>query len=163
MGELKVTPEKSLQGGPKAASRAVLLLVRLGQASQACDLFLKHRTALLKHNLRQLKTEGATVHYIKRITGLFFPFITDTGREISRVFARNKVCASGWSPHLSQNCITYSLIYFVSSAFVVWSRNEVSKFCNNFKKHVFTPQSTLTTVSECVALVRHQSEQVCYV
>nr|CAG4641498.1 EOG090X021B [Eurycercus lamellatus] len=139
MNELKVTPEKSLQGGPRAASRAVLLLVRLGQAAQACDLFLKHRTALLKHNLRQLKTEGATALYIKRITGVFFPFLVDTGREISRVFANNRVCAS---------------------AFVVWSRNEVNKFGNNFKKHVFTPQSTLTTVAECVALVRSHSEQL---
>lgn len=95
MSELRVTPEKSLQGGPRAASRAVLLLTRLGQASQACDLFLKHRTALLKHNLRQLKTEGATVLYFKRITSLFFPFIVETGREISRVFINNKVCASG--------------------------------------------------------------------
>ena len=94
MSELRVTPEKSLQGGPRAASRAVLLLTRLGQASQACDLFLKHRTALLKHNLRQLKTEGATVLYFKRITSLFFPFIVETGREISRVFINNKVFQS---------------------------------------------------------------------
>jgi hypothetical protein len=95
MNELRVSPDKSLQGGPRAASRAVLLLSRLGQASQACDLFLKHRSALLKHNLRQLKTEGATTLYIKRITSLFFPFVADTGREISRVFPKNKVCASG--------------------------------------------------------------------
>ena len=95
MNELRVSPDKSLQGGPRGVSRAVLLLSRLGQASQACDLFLKYRTALLKHNLRQLKTEGATVTYIKRITGLFFPFVVDTGREIFRVFPNNKVCASG--------------------------------------------------------------------
>nr|SVE76248.1 EOG090X021B [Daphnia longispina] len=139
MNELRVSPDKSLQGGPRAASRAVLLLSRLGQASQACDLFLKHRSALLKHNLRQLKTEGATTLYIKRITSLFFPFVADTGREISRVFPQNKVCAS---------------------AFVVWSRNEVGKFGNNFRKHVFTSGSTLTTVAECVALVRSHSEQL---
>nr|CAG4636815.1 EOG090X021B [Ceriodaphnia reticulata]SVE72797.1 EOG090X021B [Ceriodaphnia reticulata] len=139
MNELRVTPEKSLQGGPRAASRAVLLLSRLGQASQACDLFLKHRSALLKHNLRQLKTEGATTLYIKRITSLFFPFVVETGREISRVFPKNKVCAS---------------------AFVVWSRNEVGKFGNNFRKHVFTSGSTLTTVAECVSLVRGHSEQL---
>nr|CAG4639827.1 EOG090X021B [Daphnia pulex]SVE84731.1 EOG090X021B [Daphnia pulex] len=139
MNELRVSPDKSLQGGPRAASRAVLLLSRLGQASQACDLFLKHRSALLKHNLRQLKTEGATTLYIKRITSLFFPFVADTGREISRVFPKNKVCAS---------------------AFVVWSRNEVGKFGNNFRKHVFTSGSTLTTVAECVALVRNHSEQL---
>lgn len=49
---------------------------------------------------------------------------------------------------------------FVFSAFVMWSRNEVNKFASNFKKHVFSPQSTLTTVAECVALVRTQSEQL---
>nr|SVE74045.1 EOG090X021B [Daphnia barbata] len=139
MNELRVSPDKSLQGGPRAASRAVLLLSRLGQASQACDLFLKHRSALLKHNLRQLKTEGATTLYIKRITSLFFPFVAETGREISRVFPKNKICAS---------------------AFVVWSRSEVGKFGNNFRKHVFTSGSTLTTVAECVALVRGHSEQL---
>ena len=76
----------------------------VGQASQACDLFLKHRTALLKHSLRQLKTEGATVLYIKRITGLFFPFVVDTGKEIARVFPKNQVCASGspFSPNLKK-------------------------------------------------------------
>ena len=30
MSELRVSPEKSLQGGPRGASRAVLLLSRLG-------------------------------------------------------------------------------------------------------------------------------------
>lgn len=105
MNELRVTPEKSLQGGPRAASRAVLLLSRLGQAPQACDLFLKHRSALLKHNLRQLKIEGATITlYIKRITSLFFPFVVDTGREITRVFQKNKVCASG---NLFQNFVVF--------------------------------------------------------
>nr|CAG4646074.1 EOG090X021B [Macrothrix elegans] len=137
MNELRVTPDKSLQGGPRAASRAVLLLSRLGQASQACDLFLKHRSALLKHNLRQLKTEGATTIYIKRVTGLFFPFIVDTGHEVSRVFPKNKVCAS---------------------AFVVWARNEVQKFGNHFRKHVFISGSTLSTIAECVSLVRNQAE-----
>lgn len=139
MNELRVSPDKSLQGGPRAACRAVLLLHRLGQASQACDLYLKHRTALLKHNLRQLKTEGATTLYIKRMAGLFFPFVVETGREISRAFANNRVCAS---------------------AFVVWARHEVGKFCNNFKKHVFTPQSSLTTIAECVSMVRNRCEQL---
>nr|CAG4638285.1 EOG090X021B [Cyclestheria hislopi] len=137
--ELRVTPDKSLQGGPRAACRAVMLLVRLGQAPQACELFLKHRTALLKHNLKQLKTEGATTLYITRIAGLFFPFVADTGREILRAFSNNRVCAS---------------------AYVVWARNEVHKFCNNFKKHVFAPQSTLSTVADCVSFVRKHCEQL---
>ena len=116
MSELRVSPDKSLQGGPRGASRAVLLLSRLGQASQACDLFLKHRTALLKHNLRQLKTEGATVLYINRITGLFFPFVVETGREISRVFPKNKVCASG-----KKSLIWFFHLVFILSVFDFYS------------------------------------------
>ena len=46
--ELKVTPDKSLQGGPRTARRAVSLLSSLGQADQARDLLLAHRTALLR-------------------------------------------------------------------------------------------------------------------
>ena len=33
-GELRVTPEKSLQGGPRAARRATNLLVRLNRSTQ---------------------------------------------------------------------------------------------------------------------------------
>ena len=46
--ELRVTPDKSLQGGPRTARRAVGLLTSLGQADQARDLLLAHRTALLR-------------------------------------------------------------------------------------------------------------------
>ena len=46
--ELKVTPDKSLQGGPRTARRAVGLLSALGQADHARDLLLSHRTALLR-------------------------------------------------------------------------------------------------------------------
>ena len=45
---LKVTPDKSLQGGPRTARRVVSLLSSLGQADQARDLLLAHRTALLR-------------------------------------------------------------------------------------------------------------------
>jgi hypothetical protein len=47
-GELRVTPDKSLQGGPRTARRAVNLLSSLGRANEARDLLLAHRTALLR-------------------------------------------------------------------------------------------------------------------
>ena len=46
--ELKVTPDKSLQGGPRTARRAVNLLSCLGKADEARELLLAHRTALLR-------------------------------------------------------------------------------------------------------------------
>jgi len=36
--ELKVTADK-IQGGPKAARRAISLLIKLGKSSKACDLY----------------------------------------------------------------------------------------------------------------------------
>lgn len=34
MGELQVSPERSLRGGPRAARRAVTQLIRLGKSAQ---------------------------------------------------------------------------------------------------------------------------------
>nr|CAG4640667.1 EOG090X021B [Eulimnadia texana] len=130
--ELRVSPDKSLQGGPRAARRALMLLTRLGKATLACDLFLKHRSALLKRDLRQLPTEGAAVLYIKRLAGVFFPFLVDTGREVTRAFANVQVCLS---------------------AFVVWARHEVHKFCSSFKRHVFTPSPRSYSVVFMVGII----------
>ena len=44
--------DKSVQGGPRAARRAVQLLVKLGRSTEACDLFLQHRTAILNSALK---------------------------------------------------------------------------------------------------------------
>merc|ERR1719350_77543 len=51
-GELRVTPDKSLQGGPRTARRAVNLLTSLGRSNEARDLLLAHRTALLRHTVK---------------------------------------------------------------------------------------------------------------
>ena len=61
---------------------------------------------------------------------------------------------------LSVNRDVLDFNFSIFLAFVVWSRNEVNKFVNNFKRHVFSPQSTLSTVAECVSLVRNCSEKV---
>uniref|UniRef100_A0A183J8C3 FHA domain-containing protein n=1 Tax=Soboliphyme baturini TaxID=241478 RepID=A0A183J8C3_9BILA len=55
--ELKILSDKYLQGGPKSTRKAVMLLVRLGKASQACDLYLKNRAATMKHAIRELKED----------------------------------------------------------------------------------------------------------
>ena len=46
-GELRA--DKSVRGGPRAARKAVQLLVKLDRSSLACQLFLRHRAAIL-HN-----------------------------------------------------------------------------------------------------------------
>ena len=62
--ELKVTPDKSLQGGPRTARRAVHLLVSLGRSIEARDLLLVHRWDLDSHIVRR--------HIIIYVTGEHF-------------------------------------------------------------------------------------------
>ncbi|XP_063410901.1 exocyst complex component 8-like isoform X1 [Mytilus trossulus] len=141
MGELQVSPERSLRGGPRAARRAVTQLIRLGKSAQACDLFLKNRSAIIKYNIRQLKFEGATTLYIRRLCDVFFPCLSETGKEFTKAFQDHYGCMS---------------------AFVVWAKEELEMCVNTFNRHVFGGKSTLTVISECVQTARqHCDEQLC--
>nr|CAG4645380.1 EOG090X021B [Lynceus sp. MCZ IZ 141354] len=135
MHELRINPDKSIHGNPRAARRASILLVRLDKATQASDLFLKHRSATLKHSLRQIKTEGAVVLYIQQLCSVFFPFLIETEKEVTRIFCDRIVCYA---------------------AFVVWAKLELNRFGNYVKKHVFTPQSTLGVIAKCIGNVRKE-------
>lgn len=137
--ELDVSPGRSLQGGPRAARRAVSLLIKLGKSSQACDLFLKHRSSILKYSMRQQKMEGATAPYIKRLCELFFSSMVDTGREFNQAFGNNNSCAS---------------------AFVVWARNQLQNFVKLFSNHVFTTQVSLSVATECILAVCTYCQQL---
>ncbi|KAG7174002.1 Exocyst complex component 8-like [Homarus americanus] len=92
--ELRVTPEKSLQGGPRAARRATTLLVHLNKSSQACELFLGHRGAILKAGLKRLRLEGKTVLYVRQLCSIFFHNLLETGREFNKAFPANRSCTS---------------------------------------------------------------------
>ncbi|KAA0202246.1 hypothetical protein HAZT_HAZT004436 [Hyalella azteca] len=58
--ELAASGERSLNAGPKAARRAVNILLQLNKQQMACELFLKYRTAILKSALQRLRLEGDT-------------------------------------------------------------------------------------------------------
>ncbi|KAG1670499.1 Exocyst complex component 8 [Nymphon striatum] len=139
MNELRVTQDRTLQGGPRAVRRAVSLLIKLGKSIQACDLFLKHRSAVLKHHIKQLKIEGSTVMYIRRMSSVFFNFLLDTGKEFLRAFPKNNNCAS---------------------AFIVWSHSELKTFANALTIQVFTSTASLSTIAECVSVSRGNCEQL---
>ena len=62
---------------------------------QACDLFLKNRSAIIKYNIRQLKFEGATTLYIRRLCEVFFPCLSETGKEFTKAFQDHYGCMSG--------------------------------------------------------------------
>lgn len=139
MSELQVSPERSLRGGPRAARRAVAQLIRLGKSAQACDLFLKNRSAIIKYNIRQLKFEGATSLYIHCLCDVFFSSLAETGREFHKAFPQHYGCFS---------------------AFIVWSKQEMEIFIKIFKRHVFDSKSNLPTIAECVSIATRHCEEL---
>ncbi|CAL1296570.1 unnamed protein product [Larinioides sclopetarius] len=136
--ELKVSPDRSLHGGPRAARKAVGVLVQLGKSSKACSLFLKRCSAMLKQNMKQQKAEGATTSYIEKLCSVFFTCIGDTGREFRKAFANN-ACAS---------------------SYIIWAKLQLEQFVQIFSKHVFTPQVSASTATECIACVRQQCDRL---
>lgn len=78
---------------------------------QACDLFLKNRSAIIKYNIRQLKFEGATSLYIRRLCGVFFPSLMETGREFLKAFQEHYGCMSG-KETTCQQCAYSGLGFF---------------------------------------------------
>lgn len=138
-GELTVTPEKSLQGGPRTARRAVALLSSLDRSREARDLLLAHRTAVLRHTVRNVRPEGSTVVYVQRLATAFFQQTAEAAREFDKCF-----------PGLPAR----------SSALLMWAEEEVEWFAERLDKQVFNSQSAVAVVAACVAFLRKQAERL---
>ncbi|XP_063931956.1 exocyst complex component 8 isoform X2 [Zophobas morio] len=140
MKELEVNPDKSQQGGLRAARRAVRLLNQLGRSTQSCDLFLKLCSSILKTQCKRVKRECSTAMYVRHLSSVVFTNMCHMTEEFLRAFPSSSSC---------------------SSAYVVWASNELSLFTSHFIKQVFMPQTSLSTLTECVVLVRSQCERLC--
>lgn len=140
MKELEVNPEKSLQGGLRATRTAVRLLNQLGRSTQSCDLFLKLCSSIIKTQCKRVKREGSTTTYVRHLSSVIFTNMCHMSEEFLRAFPDSTECAS---------------------AYVVWANGELSLFSSHFAKQVFMPQTSLSTITECVILVRTQCERLC--
>ncbi|XP_050306757.1 exocyst complex component 8 [Anthonomus grandis grandis] len=140
MKELEVNPEKSLQGGLRATRTAVRLLNQLGRSTQSCDLFLKLCSSMLKTQCKRVKREGSTTTYVRHLSSVVFTNMCHMSEEFLRAFPDSSDCAS---------------------AYVVWASGELNQFTTHFAKQVFMPQTSLSTITECVELVRFQCERLC--
>ncbi|KAJ8935083.1 hypothetical protein NQ314_013028 [Rhamnusium bicolor] len=140
MKELEVNPDKSLQGGLRAARRAVRLLNQLGRSTQSCDLFLKLCSSMLKTQCKRVKREGSTTVYVRHLSSVVFTNMCHMSDEFLRAFPDSPSCAS---------------------AYVVWASGELSLFTTHFAKQVFMPQTSLSTITECIVMVRTQCERLC--
>ncbi|KPP73724.1 exocyst complex component 8-like [Scleropages formosus] len=135
----ELSPDRSLRGGPKATRRAVSQLIRLGQSTKACELFLKNRAAAVQTAIRQLRIEGATLLYIHKLCNIFFTSLLETAKEFEMDFAGNNGCYS---------------------AFVVWSRSAMKMFVGAFSKQVFDSKESLSTAAECVKVAKEHCKQL---
>ncbi|KAM6964786.1 exocyst complex component 8 [Aplochiton taeniatus] len=135
----ELSPDRSLRGGPKATRRAVSQLIRLGQSTKACELFLKNRAAAVHTATRQLRIEGATLLYIHKLCNIFFTCLLETAKEFETDFAGNTGCYS---------------------AFVVWSRSTMKTFVDAFSKQVFDSKESLSTAAECVKVAKEHCGQL---
>uniref|UniRef100_A0AAV2K9R5 Exocyst component Exo84 C-terminal domain-containing protein n=1 Tax=Knipowitschia caucasica TaxID=637954 RepID=A0AAV2K9R5_KNICA len=135
----ELSPDRSLRGGPKATRRAVSQLIRLGQSTKACELFLRNRAAAVQTAIRQLRIEGATLLYIHKLCNIFFTSLLETAKEFEMDFAGNTGCYS---------------------AFVVWSGSAMKMFVNAFSKQVFDSKESLSTAAECVKVAKEHCQQL---
>nr|XP_023022434.1 exocyst complex component 8 [Leptinotarsa decemlineata] len=139
MKELEVNPDKSLQGGLRAARRAVRLLNQLGRSTQSCNLFLKLCSSMLKNQCKRVKREGSTATYVRHLSSVVFTNMCHMSEEFLRAFQDSPTCAS---------------------AYVMWASSELSLFTTHFIKQVFMPQTSLSTIAECVVFIRTQCERL---
>ncbi|RWS13770.1 Exocyst complex component 8-like protein [Dinothrombium tinctorium] len=171
--ELQVSPDRSLQSGPRAARRAVQLLIKLGKSSLAAKLFLSQRSTLLKFCLRQQKMEGATLQYIRRMGSVFFTNVNETCKEFQKSFdmtqtnEQSSVISLGLSSvenSVSSDKISGGGISLspALACLVSWVHKQLLHFLSLFSRHVFTTQVSSTIASECVAIVRNQCIKLRY-
>ncbi|XP_026811815.1 exocyst complex component 8 isoform X2 [Rhopalosiphum maidis] len=139
--ELQVSPDKSHKGGLRAARRAVRILNQLDKSSQACDLFLKVCSNLLKSQLQYVKRDGAMSSFVKKYSMVFFGTTIEITHEfLYKAFPNSSACAS---------------------AFILWTIQEVNDFMVILNKHMFVPQTSLSNLSECIKVIHKNCQELC--
>lgn len=145
--ELEASPSGSLRGGPRAARRAISLLIKLGRSAEACTLFLKNYRQIILHEIEDVKMEGAIGLYISNFASTFFNGLRNAAVEFERAFEKNY---GSYSTFIDW-CNTLLKRFADKCAHVMFRQEEDgTSFCDY-------PLSTITdcilcTVKECEAL-----------
>lgn len=139
--ELESSAEsKSLQGGGlRSARRIVRLLIQLNRSAQGCQLYLRLCSAMLKARVKRIKREGATVPYIKQLSAIAFSNIAEMAKEFLKLFPQSTNCTSG---------------------LVVWCSQEIKYLTSQLTNLLFVPQISLSTLAECIVIVRSYCDQL---
>ena len=139
MKELEASPSGSLRGGPRAARRAVGMLLRLGRAAKACELFLDNYRQIIQRDLADVKMEGTTSLYIVNYAAAFFTGLSNAAYEFSRAFGQNNG--------------SYS-------AFMVWAYNQLRLFIEKSAPMIFNPESSLSVIADCITATRRECDKL---
>ena len=140
MKELEASPNGSLRGGPRAARRAVGLLLRLGRSAKACELFLENYRQIIQRDLDDVKMEGTTSLYITNYAVAFFTGLRNAALEFERAFGDNDG--------------SYS-------AFIVWCNNQLTDFTKSSAPTMFTEHgANLSSIADCVTAVLKECDSL---
>ena len=131
MKELEASPSGSLRGGPRAARRAVGLLLRLGRSAKACELFLENHSQIIRRGMEDVKMEGTTSLYIGNLSSAFFAGLRNAASEFVRAFGDNNG--------------SYS-------AFIVWCHNQLRYFTRKSVPLIFDNVRSMGRPAECLAV-----------
>lgn len=162
--ELELGAEaKSLQGGGlRSARRVVRLLIQLNRGAQACQLYLRLCSAVLKARLKRVKREGPIAPYVKQLSAIAFSNIVEIAKEFLKIFPQSTNCTSGNNVKtvsrllVSPRSLLFSRLY---SGLVVWCSQEVKHLTTHLTKQLFVPQVSLSTLVECIVSVRSHCDQ----
>jgi hypothetical protein len=138
--ELEASPSGSLRGGPRAARRAVSLLIKLGRSAEACGLFLENYRQIILHDIEDVKMEGAINLYVTNFATTFFTGLRNAAIEFERAFDRN---------------------YGSYSTFIDWCYNLLQLFAGKSSHVIFRPEGVtypLSTITECILSTTRQCD-----
>lgn len=139
MKELESSPSGSLRGGPRAARRAVGLLIKLGHATKACQLFLLNHQRIIRRDLEDVKNEeGANVLYVGNMSAVFFSGLKNAAVEFQHAF-----CSNNGS----------------YSSFIVWCIKELQQFCKHCEPVIFK-KVPLVTVTDCLVAIHKECDSL---
>lgn len=129
--ELEASPSGSLRGGPRAARRAVGLLIKLGRSAEACGLFLENYRQIILHDIEDVKMEGAINLYVVNFATTFFTGLRNAATEFERAFDQN---------------------YGSYSTFIDWCSKLLKLFAVKSSHVIFRPKDSnpLSTITDCI-------------
>lgn len=137
--ELCPAADRALRAGPRGQRIPAQLLIELGEERKAARLFLRARHAAQKYAQKSLLMEGNLVLHTAKFCRAFFDHLHETAKEFGNDFENKIVCFS---------------------SLVVWTRDELKDFVEQFASQVFQRNAELSEQAECVESALHHAEKL---